>query len=280
MMSAKKPHRKLNQVRASSRNESQYTFFRRTLRKLERLASTALGPRRVDSSDHAVLMVDLFCRRMAESAQTMDRIGAARDTSLIARSMFEGMVNLVYANADLSRRATQWAQYALVHNRKFYKRRAAHGDAVAHQKYDRICDEIQASPYYDIWFPPGKRPSDNWRGQKLRETVDEVIKIFNARPTSGVGEPLTTDIWYGQAYAQLSEWHHWDVAGLTRAFNADTWDFHPQPDDKTVGAFAFGIHCLYETVTIADKVLGLVIGAQVEQQMEKFNAFLSNAKEV
>ena len=258
-----------------SRNARQDAVFRQMLRHL--VSIIVKGAKNASSypePSDAVIMADCFLWRMLNSARLLAAMAPVHDVNLIARSMFEGMINLLYADIDLPMRAKQWHRFIGVHNWERAKEEAEQGDAssiAAHEKADK---ELRDSGFYDLWIRPKKggrgfHTAENWRAKSLKATVEEVLLILNARPTSGSSqEPATIRVWYDQMYGQLSDWEHWDPAGFSSAVKDA--DFPPKPHDKSVGALVIGIQALYEVAAVADKVLGLGIGGSLDGAMASF----------
>lgn len=258
-------------------------LYRETLQKLvEAVSQSEADPNKAnDPHNHAGRMAYLFLWRMLNSARLLLAMAPLHDTSLIARSMLEGLINMLYANIDLDTRAKQWLDFIHVHSWELTKKQLEQGKPGADKEHEKSEKKVRESGFYNLWIRPkkntsvktgdGLRTANNWRNKDLKPTFEEVLTYIRARTQGKHGvEPIPIELWYDQMYGQLSDWEHWDVAGMNRAIEAENGTFPPQPHNKSIGALVIAINALCEVAVIADKVLSLGIDGKIDQAMVEF----------
>jgi len=218
--------------------------------KLLVLAEEVLANAKYSEDDHLGFMSLCFLSKQTGHMQSILTLSPSRDAILIARSMIEGLCQLLWAAVE-PERSLNWRAFALVHDLRVLESKEAQGETLSLARQDI---ESKLSEYGEPFLNKKGKTLDknrplmskhyhyNWRCDKrIRDICDTV---------GG------TDL-YNKLYEQFSDWHHWGVAGLGSAIeqHADGVVYYTLSSSDSASALACGFQCLLQTMEITDKRL-------------------------
>jgi hypothetical protein len=233
------------------------------VQRLLALANETLTNVRYSEEDHLGFMALCFLSKQVDHLQSIVTLIPNRDAILVARSMIEGLCQLLWAAQEPKTLPLQWRAFAWVHDWRLMQTELAQDRPVAPAR--RIAIEEALQKYGDQFLTKQARVArqqgtplpldpyhDNWRcGRQLRQICEAVG-----------GATL-----YQQLYEPFSDWHHWGVGGLGAAIvrqdNRVVYSSLSAADAAT--ALAGGFQCLLQTVELTDTHLNVGLASQISE---------------
>lgn len=230
------------------------------VRKLLALANETTQHIQYSEDDHFGFMALCFLFKQIDHMKSILLLKGARDVELIARSMLEGMCQLLWAANNPNSRA-QWRTFAWIHDWRTMNAQIAAGEPVDPKKRSSIEEAIRQ--YGNQFLKPSAKKAlkrgeplpdnpyyDNWTGHSAREIFDSIKG----------GEIL-----YQKLYKPFSDWHHWSPAGLGYAITREhNWVIYSRVSAADFAtALATGFQCLLQTIEVVDEHFGLGITSRI-----------------
>jgi len=231
----------------------------------------------VINSDGLTLTKDpfrLFClaflTRQIDHVSSLVSLHGHRDMTLIARSMLEGMVVLMWVSKNPASRAAQWRNFTYVHDWRMYRRHRLEGKPVGEEDWNSVLEglEVHGSRFYS-----SKARDRLNRGETLPDDPYRVNWI--AKRYYDLFKDVDLTDWYRKFYAPFADWHHWGSASLlvSLKFNDEGVTYSAARADDTVYALLIGISSLHVTLQVANAELALGIGPELEEFRVAFEAW-------
>ena len=213
--------------------------------------------------DHLGFMALCFLSKQIDHLQSIVTLIPSRDAVLVARSMIEGLCQLLWVGGDPATRPLQWRAFAWVHDWRVMQAKIAQGEPVDTERRTTIEDALRK---YGDQFLTNKAkvarnrgdplPPDpyhaNWRcGRQIRQICESVG-----------GEDL-----YRGLYEPFSDWHHWGVRGLGEAIvrQGNRVIYLSLSPADSAAALASGFQCLLQTVELTDRHLGIGLASKISE---------------
>jgi hypothetical protein len=226
--------------------------------------------------DHFGWMLFVFFAKQTEHARgvlALTEKGLYRDAGLLARSMMEGLVQLLWACNDPGARALAWKEFTCVSSwRKIMKdqqgghpvaaavraqieeARLNHGQQFLTKKgleHLKSGEELSSRDYFE-----------NWTGHSYAE-VFEQVKAQSLRLLP---------------YSQLSDWHHWSPEIMAEVVHIDDESgriTYLEPSARSGAlALANAFQALFQTLEHVDAHFGLNAGQGLNGLKEAYAARL------
>jgi hypothetical protein len=204
-----------------------------------------------------------FLSKQVDHLQSILTLTPRRDVILIARSMIEGLCQLLWAAEAPAILPLQWRAFAWVHDWRVMQGKIKQGQPVDPERHTAIEDALRK--YGDQFLTKKAKeaqgrgdalPSDpyhnNWRcGRQIRQICQSVG-----------GDDL-----YEKIYGPFSDWHHWGVSGLGETIRRqrNRIVYLTLSPSKAVAALACGFQCLLQTVELTDKHLSLSFASRISK---------------
>jgi Family of unknown function (DUF5677) len=218
--------------------------------------------------DHLTFMALCFLSKQIDHARSVLVLIPSRDSVLVARSMIEGLGQLLWAATDADVLPLRWRLFAWVHDWRLLQQKVARGEIVDHERRIEIEEALRE---FGEQFLTGKAkrardggsamPTDpyceNWRrGHRIREICETVG-----------GKDL-----YDGLYAPFSDWHHWGVGGLGRALHREDnrvgYSSLSRSDSAATLATAF--QCLLQTAEVLERRLSIGVSPKLSELKEGY----------
>jgi hypothetical protein len=223
--------------------------------------------RRIEYSedDPFAFMTLAFLSKQRTHAQTILSLGNSRDSLLVARSMLEGLMLLLWTERKVEERAPQWRAFALVHDWRLFQRLKSQGDPFDQAKLDET--ELRLRGYRSLVFRKGALkdlsagkplPADPYRNHWPSVTLED---IFNE-----LGQPLL----YGGLYSYFCAYHHWAITGFIGSLrrSQSSVGYTALNQDDGVMALVIAISCLTQTAQITNTVVPFCPEEELQQLSE------------
>jgi len=208
-----------------------------------------------------------FLGKQIDHAKSVIILTTSRDVILVARSMIEGLCQLLWAAREPKTLPLRWRAFVWVHDWRLMRAKEMAGDAVDSQRRAEIensrhrfgdqfiKDKAKArshskSPHEDPYYK-------DWRsGRTIRQIC-----------TSVGAEDL-----YELVYEPFSDWHHWGPAGLGSAIHRrERRVIYSSllPSDAGV-ALAVAFQCLLQTAEVVLEHLSLGGRAELRDLRDRY----------
>jgi hypothetical protein len=251
-------------------NSLDLSKWREWLNRLIQLANQMVQGSTYSEEDHLGFMALCFVSKQIDHAISVLGLIPRRDAILIARSMIEGLVQLLWAAKDPDVLPLKWRQFAWVHDWRLMREKIARGEVVDEEQ--RLSIEGGLRQFGEQFLTPKgrkardrgtKMPADpyhsNWRcGQQIRH----------------ICESVEGDVLYKGPYARFSGWHHWDAEGLGQTIDREgTQVFYSSLSERdSISAIATAFQCLFQTAEIVNGRLALGFGPKLVELRESYLA--------
>lgn len=147
-----------------------------------------------NTEDDSLLMQAMFFRRMIDHMHSAKALFNNSDLILIARSVYEGFLNLEYARQE--QLCKKWRLYAVILDQK----KIDSGKIPPEEVKAAIVEKLDEAEKLFPKDSKGEYPS-SWKG---RATIYQMAKKL--------GEPFLT--LYREDYDYMSDYHHWGLQSL------------------------------------------------------------------
>lgn len=226
--------------------------FREHLERVVNLIAAYKESKKYDENDHFAFMALTFLSKQHTHARTIATLQDSRDSLLIARTMLEGLMLLLWTELEPAERALQWRAFAIVHDWRLFQQLVARGESFEQAKLDET--ELRLKGYRKLVFKPGALkdlsagrplPPDPYRKHWPTVTLED---IFNE-----VGEPQL----YGGIYAHFCAYHHWAITGFVGSLRRNQSYVGYVDVNPTDGIMAVlcAAACLTQTAQIRNKAV-------------------------
>ncbi len=236
-------------------------------RQLHALASEATRDVRYRADDDFAFMALSFLSKQLDHLQAILLLGLHRDATLIARSMLEGLSQLLWSTADKAGRARRWRNFAWVHDWRVMQAHVARGDSVDALLQQRIEDALHEQ---GAQFLTAKARRARDKGKEMPN--DPYLINWTGLGVAQLSRETKGEDLYKWIYSTFSDWHHWNTGGLGQAVehheNQVTYS-SPSPT-QTATALAVAFQCVMQTLEIVNGHLELGMDLRMQTLLDRF----------
>lgn len=190
-----------------------------------------------------------------------------RDAELIARSMIEGLGQLLWAANDAQRRALRWRAFAWIHDWRTMNAQISAGEPVDQNRRAEINTAL--AQYGDQFLT---RCARRRRQTGMPLPPDPYCQNWTGHNYSQILDWIQGGLLRQKLYKPFSAWHHWSPGGLgvaiVRDRNAVTF-LAPSPTASAT-ALATGFQCLVQTAELVDSHLRLGFHSRIAELREGY----------
>lgn len=257
-------------VDSSSEAESLAHWLERLVEQLE----PHIGGYRFSEDDHFAFMCACFLARQFAHGQSVLDLREKLDSELIARSMLEGLCQLLWAASEAPKRAERWRAYSLIHDWRLLQQKESAGEVVDPQFKQGLLQRL--TDYESLFLTRRAKqakkegaqlPSDpfqkNWYGGGTIQQLFEAVK----------GQLL-----YEMPYSLFSAWQHWSLGSIERTLERNGNHIQFSAAEPSAVGLAVAVQCLLQTAQVANAPLGLGLEDQLQEFQSRYIAECS-AKE-
>ena len=248
------------------RDPREIRFLNDQVQKVLALAYKSANGIPVREDDDFGFMTTQFLYKQIEHAQSVLALVPRRDAGLVARTMIEGLYQLLWTFQAAEERARLWRSFAIIHDWRLIQGRRREGIPVPDAEVSRNEAGLQEFGNLHRRKKPKSDSQDpyhqNWRGGvTLSDMAD------------AVGREL-----YDGPYAELSDWEHWGVSGIGDAISRQDGHITINPDSDRVADLSLlaAFQCLLQTLEVANAHLSLNIKETIQTLREEFVATMNS----
>jgi hypothetical protein len=238
-------------------------FLKDLVQKLLALADQSAKGIPIKEEDDFGFMTAQFLYKQMQHAQSVLDLIPRRDAGLVARTMIEGLYQLLWTSLAAEERARRWRSFSVVHDWRLIQGRLREGIAVPEGEIRRNEAGLKQFGNLHRTNKPNLDPyHQNWRGG---------IRLSNM--ADSLGREL-----YDGPYAELSDWEHWGVNGIGDSISRQGRHItiNPYSDRVADQSLLAAFQCLLQTLEVADAHLSLNITENIRTLEEEYDAAISS----
>ena len=239
--------------------------LRQNLTDLIELSANAVTlPVRIAPRSHLVFMLASFAVKQIEHSRSILKLESSMDTVLIARSMLEGLVQLLWATKRSRRRPLMWRAFAFVLDWRLLQEQRSQGITI-----DPVIerDTRRGIKRYGKWFLTKKASQALAIGKPLPK--DPYAKNWYPERETDIFQDVGGATLFEGPYASFSEWHHWRIGAFGRLLSFDestaTFSMTTSDPSQLAETLATGFQCLWQTIQLLNARCRLGIGNDLQR---------------
>lgn len=223
----------------------------------------------LDNSDFK----EMYLHFLSKQITHMDSIlllKDSRDSLLIARSMLEGLVLLMWTAGESKERAKLWKSYAYVVDYKTIKRKGKENVDAA--KVKSTNDGFKN--YKDLRF----KISEEF--ENIEKTERNYKWVWHPCSLRGLFKKVGGRLLYDVPYKYMSNWHHWNLAGLAEAFTRGENEniiFSPFSEKAFKISLLTAFQSLYEILKLGEKYFNFGLSEELKKVYESYVNFMKQS---
>lgn len=220
------------------------------------------------TSDFAFMALN-FTAKQTEHARSVLILGDQLDVVLVARSMFEGLSQLLWASLAPKERPLRWRSFAYVRDWRTMREQEAAGLRVAADRQAYIAKGV--AEYGDSFLTP-KAKQARRDGKPL--PPDPYMNKWYGESEKNVFMAVGGQLAYEALYGPFSEWHHWRIGGFgaLMKFDEQAQRFQMTPRDAsfTASALSSAFQCLWQTLEVLANAVPGAVGVDLVSIRQDF----------
>lgn len=248
------------------RDPREVPFLHEQVRKVLVLADQASRSIPIREDDDFGFMTIQFLYKQIQHTESLLSLVPRRDAGLIARTMIDGLYQLLWASHAPDDRAKRWRSYSIIHDWRLIQGRLKEGIAV--DQADIQKNEASMKAFGGLHRLKKSKPNSsdpyhkNWHGGVSLADMADVV-----------GREL-----YDGPYAELSDWEHWGVSGIGEAISREGNHVVVNTNSERVAGLSLlaAFQCLLQTLEVANAHLSLSIADAVHDLGKNFRETLDS----
>lgn len=217
------------------------------------------SPINIGRNNHLRFMLVSYAIKQIEHSRSLLRLAPSVDTTLIARSMLEGLMQLLWAMKQPRRQPLMWRAFAFVLDGRLIQSQRAQGLNIDPKVEHHVRLGLRC---YGKWFLTKEARRSASAGKPL--PADPYTKNWYGERETDIFQNVGGQVLLESAYSPFSEWHHWRPGAFGRlmSFDEQTSTFAMSAVDPNQVAMALttGFQCLWQTMRLLNSRCRLGIG--------------------
>ena len=206
------------------------------------------------------LMVLNFLAKQIDHAESILLLIPRRDAGLIARTMIEGLYQILWSYHESDDRGRRWRSFSVVHNWRLIQSKKAAGKQVDPAREENVSKLLAL--FGNLHRRKKAKAGDadpfhkSWRGE-----------VQLAHMADAVGRDL-----YDNVYSDLSDWEHWGLSSIGDAmmFTGNAVAFETGSYRVAAQSLAGAFQCLIQTTQVLDAYFSLERSHELEALLKAF----------
>jgi len=237
--------------------------LQKQLRALVALARRAF-PVNIGRRSHLRFMLASFAVKQSEHANSLLMLGANPDTMLIARTMLEGLSQILWAAKRPKQRPLLWRSFAFVRDWRRMQEHQAQGLSI-----DPLVERGVRAGLCRFGQRFLTKEARSARLAGLASPADPYVKNWYGETESEILRDVGGQDLLQHAYGPFSEWHHWRIGAIGQLVSFDEasgWFTMPTSSLPNVAmATACAFQCLWQTIQLLNARCRLGMGREIQR---------------
>lgn len=253
------------------RAERDLPGLRQWVDRLLTLAHEMTDNVRHSENDHLAFMAVCFLVKQIDHTRSILALIPSRDVILIARSMIEGLCQLLWAARDPDVLPFRWRAFAWVHDWRVMQAKIATGEPADPER--RAAIEVAVRTYGDQFLTTKARKALDKSASPSADPYHKDWRI--GRGIRQICESVGGGDLYRKLYAPFSDWQHWGAGGFgkTMVRQGDRIVYSSLSPTDAVTALATAFQCLFQTVELVDEHLGIGLTSKISELRDGYIAW-------
>jgi uncharacterized protein DUF5677 len=231
------------------RDPREVSFLHDQVKKVLELADETSRSISIEEIDDFGFMTVQFLYKQIQHGESVLSLVPRRDAGLIARTMIDGLYQLLWAFQAHEERAKLWRSFSIILDWRLIQGRLREGIPVDEKDIRR--NEVGLQEFGALHRL--KKPKAN--------STDPYHKRWHGGITlSGMADAVSRELYDGP-YAELSDWEHWGVSGIGESIARENDRVIVNTDSERIAGVALlaAFQCLLQTLEVTDVHLSLNI---------------------
>ena len=240
-------------------------FLHDQVKKILALADNSSRSISIREDDDFGFMTIQFLYKQMQHAESLLSLVPRRDAGLVARTMIEGLYQLLWAFHAPAERARLWRSFSIIHDWRLIQARLTEGIPVDEEVIRR--NDVGLREFGDLH-----------RIKKPRSSTDPYHKTWRGGVSLSAMADVVGRKLYDGPYAELSDWEHWGVSGIGEAISRENNHVTVNSNSDRVAGLSLlaAFQCLLQTLEVADARLSLNITDIIRTLGEDFRETLDS----
>ncbi|MGB6131036.1 MAG: DUF5677 domain-containing protein [Acidobacteriaceae bacterium] len=248
------------------RDPRELPFLHEQVKKVLALADSASRNLSIREDDDPGFMAAQFLYKQMQHTESILMLIPRRDAGLIARTMIDGLYQLLWTVQSPDERARLWRSYSVIHDWRLIRGRLREGIPVDPAEIRATEARLKVlGPLHQL-----KKPRPN-SSDPYHRTWHGGVKLADMADV--VGREL-----YDNPYAELSDWEHWGVSGIGESIVLKNGRGTVRPNSDRIAGLALlaAFQCLLQTLEVVDIRLSLNMSATIHALGKEFRDTLDS----
>ena len=220
---------------------------------------------KLTEEDHLGFMAANFLSKQYDHLHSIILLEPSRDVILIARSMIEGLCQLLWAAKEPSVRPFQWRAFSCIEDWRNMRNFLDRGVSIEPQKRATVEENLRING--DIFL---NRESKRARkvGKPLRK--DPYCRDWRCGMSiKDICEEVGGSDLYERLYTPWSGWHHWSPSGIAASLTRqnDRLIYTTLSSTDAASALAAGFQCVVQTAEVANDHFNMGFEKEIAQSI-------------
>jgi hypothetical protein len=248
------------------RDPREVPFLHDQVQRVLALADKSARGIPLKEEDDFGFMTAQFLFKQMQHAQSVLDLVPRRDAGLIARTMIEGLYQLLWTSQAAEQRAKRWRSFSVIEDWRLIQGRLKEGIPVPEEERSRNEAAVkQFGNLHRIKKPKPNAPDPyhrSWRGG---------VKLYDM--ANSLGRVL-----YEQPYAAFSDWEHWGVREIGDSISRQGKHITINPGSDRIADWSLlaALQCLLQTLEAADAHFSLGITENIQAIYEESSATIDS----
>lgn len=248
------------------RDPREVPFLHDQVKKVLALADEASRSISIEENDDFGFMTVQFLYKQMQHGESVLSLVPRRDAGLIARTMIDGLYQLLWAFQAREERAKRWRSFSIIHDWRRIRGQQKLGIPVDEEHIRRTEALLRVFGNLHRLNKPKPNSPDpyhrRWQGGvTLSDMADAVSREL-----------------YDGPYAELSDWEHWGVSGIGESIARENDRVTVDTDSDRIAGVALlaALQCLLQTLEVAEVHLSLKMRDAIQTLGEDFRKTLNS----
>ncbi len=231
------------------------------INKLLDLANETIEGAECLDDDHLGFMALCFLSRQIDHVQSIVKLVPNRDAILIARSMIEGLCQLLWAAQNPMERPLKWRTFAYIHDWRLQQVKIDRGESI--DLNQQKSNELGIQEYGNLFYT---REAKSAISQNHPLPTDPYHKNWTCgTQVKQICDCVDAGDLHKEIYSSFSDWHHWGTAGIgeSLSWTENKVTFSSSSSSNSAMALATGFQCLLQTIELTNEHLSLARESQI-----------------
>jgi hypothetical protein len=247
------------------RDPREVPFLKDQVQKVHALADKSARGIPLNEEDDFGFMTAQFLFKQMQHAQSVLGLIPRRDAGLVARTMIDGLYQLLWTSKAAEERAKRWRSFSIIEDWRLIKGRLREG--IPAPEAEIRMNAAGLKEFGDLHRRPKANSPDpyypNWRGDVH---LSDMAKLL--------GREL-----YDGPYKNLSDWEHWGVREIGDSISRQGKHITINPESDRIADWSLlaAFQCLLQTLEVANVHFLLSITENIEAIYEGSSATISSS---